>query len=577
MALRNRIPDSRAIYPDPEFGVNLGVAQEDLKPGEAAQMQNAVFRGGTRTRLGSSRITSSALQASKRIRGGTKYYYGTNSSKRLVAYGQHIDWVEDDGTAHTLTSSLTDDKDTFFSTWSITDKVYIANKTDELQEYDGTTFQPVKYVGDIDIVSGTYQWTVSGSGTNEYYCELNGSGDPSLSEPRVVVEGGQAGSDMTLGTLGSLNAGEYGYGDNDSLGYSTIYVRVTSGGPDPDTDPSDLWARYSKNIPGESGNAAPQMMTPVLDRLLIITSNGIERSNPRVANIFSKNSTWATFRPSLVGPFTAVYPYSTRDTSGSFVQGAVAFQANAHYLITGTDFGGDVTASSAPSENDASIRLMDPNVGTSSPYSVASVPGIGLFWFTSDINVFWLPFGGTVSGRMIGDKISSVTSIDGIESITLGSIDQVWMAVYDRFLRLGIPTSGNTYGDEEWWLDLKKFIIDPNNPVWYGPMQGRTISRCWAEKQAGDNKLVGGEGNPTTGAFLYTLDASGVYSDAVGTSDNDISYQYQTYFKSFGSAGREKYIRSVEVDANQYSGSATMDVTDLEGASASDLAISAVT
>lgn len=78
----------------------------------------------------------------------------------------------------------------------------------------------------------TYQWTASGAGTNEYYCDLSGGGDPSLTEPTQVNING---SSATQGTLGSLAAGEWGWGDNDTLGYNTVYVRLTGGG-DPDSE-----------------------------------------------------------------------------------------------------------------------------------------------------------------------------------------------------------------------------------------------------------------------------------------------------------------------------------------------------
>jgi len=81
------------------------------------------------------------------------------------------------------------------------------------------------------VLSGTYQWTVSASGTSEYYLEANGGGDPSISDPNRLLENSAL---MTEGTLGSLAAGEWGYGDNDTLGYSTIYVRLTDS-VDPDT------------------------------------------------------------------------------------------------------------------------------------------------------------------------------------------------------------------------------------------------------------------------------------------------------------------------------------------------------
>ena len=32
---------------------------------------------------------------------------------------------------------------------------------------------------------------------------------------------------LSRGTLGSLGSGAWGYGDNDSLGYSTLYVKLS--------------------------------------------------------------------------------------------------------------------------------------------------------------------------------------------------------------------------------------------------------------------------------------------------------------------------------------------------------------
>jgi len=81
------------------------------------------------------------------------------------------------------------------------------------------------------LVSSGFQWTSSGSGTDEYYCEVNGGGDPALTEPATVYEDKVA---MTAGTAGSLALNEWDWADNDTLGYSTIYVRV-AGGVDPDT------------------------------------------------------------------------------------------------------------------------------------------------------------------------------------------------------------------------------------------------------------------------------------------------------------------------------------------------------
>lgn len=95
----------------------------------------------------------------------------------------------------------------------------------------------IKYATDegrvrTSIVSSSYAWTASGSGTNEYYLRTSGSADPGIDvQPSELYVNG---SSATSGTLGSLAAGQWGYGDNDALGYDTVYVRL-SGGGDPDS------------------------------------------------------------------------------------------------------------------------------------------------------------------------------------------------------------------------------------------------------------------------------------------------------------------------------------------------------
>ena len=124
-----------------------------------------------------------------------------------------------------------------------------------------------------DIVeAATYKWTASGSGTNEYYCEALAGGDPSISEPKGVYEDvGGADTDMPTGILGSLAAGEWNYGDNDSLGYSTVYVRL-SDNVDPDTKADGyLEASYPVEIvsPYLHGDLAQLKYTQSADVLYI--------------------------------------------------------------------------------------------------------------------------------------------------------------------------------------------------------------------------------------------------------------------------------------------------------------------
>jgi len=82
---------------------------------------------------------------------------------------------------------------------------------------------------DIYTDTDTYKWTASASGSNEYYLELAAGGDPSLNTPDAVLLNGIG---ITEGTAGALNDHEWDYGDNDSLGWNTIYFADATGDPD---------------------------------------------------------------------------------------------------------------------------------------------------------------------------------------------------------------------------------------------------------------------------------------------------------------------------------------------------------
>jgi hypothetical protein len=80
-----------------------------------------------------------------------------------------------------------------------------------------------------DITTNAYRWIASGSGANEYYCELVAGGDPSIPEQYILMLNEAW---ITKAALGSLGDHEWGYGDNDSLGFTTIYFADATGDPD---------------------------------------------------------------------------------------------------------------------------------------------------------------------------------------------------------------------------------------------------------------------------------------------------------------------------------------------------------
>ena len=81
--------------------------------------------------------------------------------------------------------------------------------------------------------NSTYRWTLSAHGTNEYYCQTAAGGDPSITASGSVTCDGSFNL-SAAGSVGSLTAGQCAYADNDTLGYTTPYVRLADG-TDPDT------------------------------------------------------------------------------------------------------------------------------------------------------------------------------------------------------------------------------------------------------------------------------------------------------------------------------------------------------
>jgi hypothetical protein len=80
-------------------------------------------------------------------------------------------------------------------------------------------------VEDIDFVRlSTYKWYESASGYDEWYCALPDGTDPSIDEPDKFYEQSVL---LTRGTAGSLERGEWDFSGQGSLGFDTIFVRLT--------------------------------------------------------------------------------------------------------------------------------------------------------------------------------------------------------------------------------------------------------------------------------------------------------------------------------------------------------------
>jgi len=80
----------------------------------------------------------------------------------------------------------------------------------------------------LDHNAASDDWLASGSGTNEYYIVNTAAFFPAA-EPDKLYENAV---EMVKSTVGTLGIAQWAWGDNDALGYDTIYVRLSD-----ETDP----------------------------------------------------------------------------------------------------------------------------------------------------------------------------------------------------------------------------------------------------------------------------------------------------------------------------------------------------
>lgn len=82
--------------------------------------------------------------------------------------------------------------------------------------------------------SNDIRWFKSGSGTNEYYAAKYDKTTLSITEPlRMygITSAGGSESLLTNGTAGALNNLEWDFGNTDTLGFNTVYIRYNAGDP----------------------------------------------------------------------------------------------------------------------------------------------------------------------------------------------------------------------------------------------------------------------------------------------------------------------------------------------------------
>jgi len=100
-----------------------------------------------------------------------------------------------------------------------------------------------------NVRNAEYIWTESPARAGEYYLTTLAGGDPGITyEPETVIINNIARQQITGWPTTPLTVNTWDYGNNDGLGYNTIYVKITpvSGSGDPDSEVVGFikWCNY---------------------------------------------------------------------------------------------------------------------------------------------------------------------------------------------------------------------------------------------------------------------------------------------------------------------------------------------
>ena len=348
-------------------------------------------------------------------------------------------------------------------------------------------------------------------------------------------------------------------------------------------DGSSVSTLTGTNIP-----ASPTMVKAFADRLFAIQNGVVVVSDPRVDNVFSDpTSSWSAYQPSVSGgDVVAISVHSQTGSLGDPGQSLLLYQQSALTALAGTDFGSNVTAASPPTGWDATLTVLDTAIGTASPKSICTVPGLGTFWFTQGRNIAWLPLGES-QPRLIGDVLFTYRNdVDAINTIDGARLADVWMVYHDRKLKLGLPIGGNPYVTTQYWLDLRPLyenlgaILHGNAEEgmavpWSGPHTAQPISAVWTETEQGDtDRLMGLEGKSANGCYVYELNPTQVFTEDISTtSSNEYLYDEQTFFNTAGAPGWQKQLSKLLLDCRGYIQFASVTVSDLHATLTSPLTI----
>ena len=113
-----------------------------------------------------------------------------------------------------------------------------------------------------------YQWIPSALGTNEYYLTDSLGDDPALIAPTQILINT---TPSVSGTLGSLADNQWAYGDNDTLGFETVYLSSTT---DPNTVlPDFISIEHTMSLVTGATAANDVAFSPTDNQHLVVSTN----------------------------------------------------------------------------------------------------------------------------------------------------------------------------------------------------------------------------------------------------------------------------------------------------------------
>ena len=326
---------------------------------------------------------------------------------------------------------------------------------------------------------------------------------------------------------------------------------------------SDLaisWTGSAKaTLTGSNRPTKPLQFLSYQDRLLYI-----DKDNPGQIGWSGSfdDSTWEPLANTGVRPDTELFGMVVHSASNASVgvdSKVLIAGANGMYLFRATDM-------RTPNITTGDYRLdaLSTKVGCNAPWTMKWTPR-GTIYLGMDRQVYLLPFD-SLNPVPIGDNIRSENeTVDGIESIPASQLPNASAVYHNGFYKLSVANSGASLNNRQWWLDVNRLVLNQEDRTfgpWFGPMTGMVfLSQITLDGPGDDGQLFAGEGDSTTGSFVYQGSFPGLFTD----NAVDIDSVWKTFYHPLSNPAVDKSIHQIEFELLTQGATITIDYNDLTG------------